>query len=293
MKKSLAHLSKQRQRELQEIVQHILSKLPDTQMIILYGSYARGDYVEYDEREEFGVRTFFMSDYDILVATNNVGYMSTSIILSNIEAKQAARSCRRTPIQFIHDDIAKLNKDLSDGRYFYTEVKRDGIMLYNSGNFKLERRRKLRFNEIKAQAQEYYEEKLKEARFFFDDALTNSEKGRYKRASFHLHQATENAFKAVRLAYTLDSGKNHDLAKLLGLIKGYAPEEYFKLFPRQTKEEKRLFELLRVAYIEARYNPDFVVTKEDIDILMPIIEQLLELTKQLCEERIKEYDGMQ
>lgn len=45
--------------------------------------------------------------------------------------------------------------------------------------------------------------------------------------------------------------------------------ELAKVFLRDTPEEKRLFELLRSAYVEARYTDDFVVTKEDIDALMP------------------------
>ena len=38
-------------------------------MIILYGSYARNTYVDCDRRRDYGVTTFFMSDYDILIVT--------------------------------------------------------------------------------------------------------------------------------------------------------------------------------------------------------------------------------
>lgn len=38
-------------------------------MVILYGSYARNTHVDYDQRIEFGVPTYFMSDYDILILT--------------------------------------------------------------------------------------------------------------------------------------------------------------------------------------------------------------------------------
>ena len=38
-------------------------------MIILYGSYAKNKYVDYDQRVEFGVPTYYMSDYDILILT--------------------------------------------------------------------------------------------------------------------------------------------------------------------------------------------------------------------------------
>jgi hypothetical protein len=40
------------------------------------------------------------------------------------------------------------------------------------------------------------------------------------------------------------------------------------VFPRDTAEEKRLSTLLKDAYVEARYNPDFLVTKKDVDTLL-------------------------
>lgn len=70
MKKSLSHLPKEKQVDLRLIAQYVVEALGDQcEMVILYGSYARGDYVEYDQRIEFGVPTYFMSDFDILVIT--------------------------------------------------------------------------------------------------------------------------------------------------------------------------------------------------------------------------------
>lgn len=50
MKQSIAYLPKRKQSDLLYLVKVILKKIPQTQMIILYGSYATGKYVEYDER---------------------------------------------------------------------------------------------------------------------------------------------------------------------------------------------------------------------------------------------------
>ncbi len=62
-----------------------------------------------------------------------------------------------------------------------------------------------------------------------------------------------------------------------------------KIFPRHTAEEKRLFNLLKNTYVEARYNADFRLTKEDIDALIPKVELLRDTTKAICEKKIKEY----
>ncbi|MCP9613123.1 HEPN domain-containing protein [Coprobacter tertius] len=288
MKTSTSRLPEYARKDLQQIVSLVLENLPRCEMIILYGSYARGTYVEYDERDEFGILTSFMSDYDILVVTSKSDVKEAGQILDAVDQMYYKRPDHQVPIQFINDDIEKLNSDLSEGRYFYTDVKKEGIMLYDSGNYKLERARKLDFEEIRQQAQEYFNEKYEEALFFLEDVEVNYNKRRYKRASFYLHQACENLFYTLRLVHTLKNSKQHNLSKLLGATHKYS-DELRKIFPRNTKEEKRLFELLRLAYVEARYNPKFVVTKEDIDAILPKVERLRDVVSEVCKSQIETY----
>lgn len=179
MKKSIAYLPKRKQDDIHYLVKSVLEQLPQTQMIILYGSYATGKYVEYDERTEFGIRTTYMSDYDILVVTHGIKDRDAGQKLDAVEFKYYTDPDFQTPVQFINDDIKKLNKDLSEGRYFYTQLKKEGILLYNNEKFKLARRRKLHYGEIKKQAEEYYNEKYVKANEFLIDA-NNS----YNRASY-------------------------------------------------------------------------------------------------------------
>ena len=266
-------------------------KVPHCEMIILYRSYARGTFVEYDERDEFGILTSFMSDYDLLVVTSNMDVQEVGHLLNTVDDKYYKRPDYQVPIQFINDDIEKLNSDLSERRYFYTGIKKQGIMLYDSGNYKLERARKLNFEEIREQAQEYFDEKFNYANDFLSGAKYYYGLEKYKMASFHLHQTCENYFYTLRLVHTLKNSKQHNLSKLLGSTHKYSPELQ-KIFPRNTKEEKRLFELLRLAYVEARYNSKFVVTKEDIDALFPKIERLRDITKQICQSQIETYRQM-
>lgn len=291
MKKSIAYLPKQKQEDLYYLVEQIKKKIPETTMIILYGSYARGSYVAYDERVEFGISTTFMSDYDILVVTDGIFSKDVDHKLSCIDDAYYKHPDSQTPVEFICDDIEKLNKDLSEGRYFYTEVKRDGIMLYDSGKHKLTRRRKLHYDEIQQQAKEYYEEKYQRAERFFETAQFHYSKGWYKESSFMLHQTCENLFVATHLTFTLRNKKAHNLAKLLDSVRKFSPA-FRVVFPNKTIEENRLFSLLKAAYVEARYNPNFVVTKEDLDSLTPTIGLLFDLVKRICEERIRKYAEM-
>ncbi len=294
MKKSIAYLPKQKQEELNFLVDLIKKRIPHAEMIILYGSYARNKYVDYDEKFEFGKLQFYVSDYDILVVSSGVSDSSVGKVLDNIEAiyyKQAKDPDRQPPIQFINDDIKKLNKDLSEGRYFYTQVKEEGVILYDSGKFKLARKRKLHYDEIKQQAEEYFEDKFKKANEFYHTAKLVCNEKYYQLASFQLHQACENYYYAIRLVYTQENNKQHNLSKLSGSVKKYS-DEFIKVFPQDTAEEKRLFNLIKAAYVEGRYNPDFLVTKEDIEALVPKVEMLRDIAKRICEERIKEYGEM-
>ena len=297
MKKSITYLPSTNQRDLHFIVEAVLQRLKQTEMIILFGSYARNDYVVYDEKYEFGKIQFYVSDYDILVVTSGVSDGGAIRSLSNVEDlyyDRAKDPDRQPPVQFISEDMKKLNKYLNEGRYFYTQIKQEGVVLYDSGKHKLARRRKLSFKEIKQQAQEYFDDKFKTANVFLEMAkfsYTKDNSEYYKNASFQLHQACENLIYAIRLVNTLENPKQHNLTKLLNSVKKYS-NEFIKVFPQDTPEEKRLFELIKAAYVNGRYDPDFVVTKEDIDALVPKVELLRDITKRICEEKIGEYGEM-
>ncbi|WP_288735490.1 HEPN domain-containing protein [uncultured Parabacteroides sp.] len=291
MKDSIAYLPKDKQEDLNFLVNEIQKRLPQTEFIILYGSYARGNYVRRSIRiEDGGIPTVKISDYDIYVITSGINSKKAETVLDNVEDIFFAGKDfdRDTPVQFINDDIKIVNKYLEEGRYFYTQIKQEGIVLYNSGKYKLARRRKLNYAEIKEQAQEYFDEKLNEANEFLVDTINAFNRGNYKRASFYLHQACENYYYAIRLTYTLRNNKQHNLSKLSSSVRSYS-EDLKTVFPQDTLEEKRLFTLLKAAYVDARYNPHFVVTKEDIDQLTPKVELLRDITKRICESKIKKY----
>lgn len=295
MKKSIAFLPKENREDLKYLVSLILEKIPVCEMIILFGSYARGTFVRYDERVEFGIPTTFRSDYDILVIDQSWAYDKMDDRLARVQKAFGKRGDHRyqVPVQFIHDSVKKVNKDLEEGRYFYTEVKRDGIVLYNSGNIRLARRRKLKFDEIKKQAEEYYKEKYEYAEEFYDGAQHFYKKGSYKMAAFMLHQACEKFFNAISLTFTQKSDKEHNLGELFKAVRGYVPELYI-VFPvdNNSNEDKRLFKILIRAYIEARYNPDFEVSKEDLEALMLKVEKFGVVTREVCERRIQEFGEM-
>lgn len=287
MKKSISYLPSYAQDTLKKIKQRVLQVVPQCEMIILFGSYARGNFVPYDEREEFGIRTSFMSDYDILLVTSHIDLRLVSSRLDEVEKEYSKRD-NDVPIQFITEDITKFQEDIRMGRYFFTEIKSYGVLLYDSRKYELPRRKKLNFGEILKDAEFYFEEKSKRADMFHYLAMCALEKKDYKMASFQLHQAAENYLYAIRLTFTLKNSKQHNLQKLWRECRGHA-DDLKGWFNLRDKEEKRLFELLKAAYVEGRYNPNFLVTHRDINFINPKIETLKEITYRVCTERLDWY----
>ena len=286
MKKSPVHLPKNKQDELKRIVSVIRDQCDDVEMIILFGSYARGDY-----KEEADLRpdrkSGHKSDYDILVVTKD---KSTAINIGFWQAvtKECDCSGLSTHVRLIAHDIQELNIKLAEGQYFYTDVRKEGCLLHDSDNFELARKRELKPEEEKRIAQDYFDHWIKKAKSFFIDFNNAYGREDYTQAAFHLHQATESSYKTILLVFSNYNPNEH----LLGLLSSMAAEYDTALkgiFPRKTKQEQDRFELLDSAYIGARYDPDYRISKEDLEYLSARVKLLLDLTERICKAKIESF----
>ena len=293
MKKSIKYLPKKKQQDLNELIEIILNTVLDCEMIILYGSYARNDYVDYDQRTEYGVKTYYMSDYDILILTEKkLGSGERTTYAKMIKQYYNHKSIEfHTRPQFINESVEEFNSQVEKSQYFYTDIVKQGIMLYNSGKYKIARAHKLNYSEIREIAQEYFGDVFSRANSFLRSARHDIDDQDLKMAAFHLHQAAENYLRAVPLVYILYGYKEHDLKFLQDKAKTHHLD-ICKAFPLLCKEDERLFKLLQDSYVQARYNKDFVVTMEDINVLITHVEHLRDLTKQICENKLAEYSRL-
>ena len=292
MKRSTRFLPPRKRQDLQQLTALILEQVKQVEMIVLFGSYTKNKYVDYDQRIEFGTPTYYMSDYDIVILTRKpIGAVEYSLY-EKIKDRFFENKNRpfHTHPQFINYGIEDFNYALTKAHYFETEIKRDGVVLFDSGAYKLARRRKLDYTEIRDRAQKYFDDKFGKANNFLEDTLFNFKKNEYVHSSFHLHQSAENLLRVIPMVFILYGHKSHDFSELMNAAKKHTTE-IFSAFPRDTEEEKRLFDLLQRAYIESRYNPDFEIVKADIDALLPKVEQLRDIVERVCRERIAYYDS--
>jgi predicted nucleotidyltransferase len=290
MKSTLPHLPTSKQQELQAIVSTILQNCPDIEKIILFGSYARGDYKEKKDLAE-DRKSGHVSDYDILVVTRDAITALNTNLWHEIGEKCRNLKLSADPRILTHD-IEELNNKLSVGQYFYSDIKKEGIVIFNAGNFDFADRRKLSDEEIKKFRTEYFEHWLGRARGFLktyefnlSNAIDDEENLFTSLAAFNLHQAAEHAYKTLLLVFTLYNPNEHFLANLGKECEQYFPE-LRDLFSRETEAEKDRFKLLEYAYIGGRYDPKYRISKEDLEILAKDVKELLEITKRVCEKRI-------
>jgi len=137
MKRTLEHLPQHKQSELMLITDKI-RELASPEMLILYGSYARGDYKEQKDLAP-DRKSGHVSDYDILVVTGEKKTAGDTGLWHNI-TKQCNNLKLSTHTRIIAHDIQFLNIQLAEGHYFFTDIREEGVMLYDTSRFKLARK---------------------------------------------------------------------------------------------------------------------------------------------------------
>lgn len=296
MKKSIKRLPKRTQEELAVLQELILSYIANVRMIILYGSYARGNYVIWDETtDERGITSYYQSDLDILVICDTGNATKAEIHAGAVLVPKYDERMRRkrhpAPPSIIVETPATINRAIRRKHYFYYEIIKDGILLYDDGTFKIGKPEKLPYREIKEYAEQEYAECFPMAECFLDSGHTAYEKGHYKYGSFELHQACERFYKTFTLVYDGTRPKSHEL-KVLGRKVRSRSRGFANVFPTNTPEEKVGFDKLCRAYIEARYNRLFTVDKEQYEYMLARAEVLREVTVRECAARMAYYDEM-
>ncbi|GAF86382.1 unnamed protein product, partial [marine sediment metagenome] len=242
MKKSLAHLPVLKQDELELIAMQIRSLCEDVHMVILFGSYARGDWKDGPHEQGRGRLIIHKkSDYDILVLVANE-YTARDLSLWDKIKDRVVQCNVSTQIRMIARDVDFVNFSLSQGQYFFTEICEQGIILYDSGRFKLQRRRKLKSGEEKQIAQGTLDDIFEKAKDFYGQYEHAFGKEKYLIAAFELNQAVEHSYKTVLLMFGGECPQEHHLDVLGDLAVDYCPE-LAGILPRASDEEKELFEL--------------------------------------------------
>lgn len=295
---SLDHLPEHKRRELEFVVKVLFDTFDDavkTKLspkrksgqilkVILFGSMARGDWI--DDK-----LSGYKSDFDLLVVVNS----HTFTDLHEYWHPADERFVREftvthnidTPVNFIVHDLADVNDQLARGRPFFSDIARDGIMLYEAPGHPLARPKALTPDEVAAEARGYYEQWAANADNLLDLANGALAKGYAKQAAFLLHQTTESLYHCVLLVLTLYSPKSHRITMLRSQAE--ALDDRLKaIWPSDSKLHRQAFDRLRRAYVEARYSAEYSVSDEELAWLVERVTRLQEIVGTICHDRLNQ-----
>lgn len=292
----ISHLPQRKQRELARVLKIVFeefetaqrTKLSEKQRagkilkVILFGSYARGDWVE--DR-----KSGYRSDYDILVVVNLKGVAEGNELWFDVSdhflREMTITKTIETPVNVIVHTLQDVNIQLSKGRPFFIDIVRDGKVLYGKDGHPFTEPKPLTDEEATAEAKAYYQRWFELSQQALVVAELALEKDIWRHGAFMLHQATEEAYHCVLLVLSLYSPKSHRLKSLRSAAEGIEPR-LIAAWPRDTKFARRSFERLDWAYVGARYSPHYEITTEELAWVTERVRLLQLLVKAICEERL-------
>ncbi len=178
-----------------------------------------------------------------------------------------------------------MNDGLSQGRYFFMDIAREGIALYQSHESDLSEPRPRTPAEALVLAMEYFEEWLPSGHRKMELAREAMARTYLKDAAFLLHQAAESYYHCVLLVCTFYTPHVHNL----GFLRTQAERIDIRLvdaWPRDTKRERAMFEKLKAAYIKARYSKHYRINEDELTWLGAQVEALGRAVEAICAERI-------
>ena len=299
MKTDLDHLPPQKRRELERVVQLIFEEFEDAfalakhdwkkagriLKVILYGSYARGTWVD-----EPHTAKGYQSDFDLLIIVNDKRLTDRVKYWAKLDERlmreYGVTGTLHTPVNIIVHTLQEVNDGLAHGRYFFMDVKQDGVALYQFDDTELHTPKPKTPEHALAMAQEYFEEWLPSGQQSLETARFTIDKGWNKKAAFNLHQATEALYHCVLLVCTFYTPHVHNLGFLRTQAERIDPRLTY-VWPRESKRDRARFEKLKEAYVKARYSKHYRITKEELEWLGEQVEELGRVVHKVCSERLE------
>jgi len=302
MRTDLDHLPANKRRELEHVVQILFEEFDDATnsattkkkrgrilKVILYGSYARGGWVD-----EPHTAKGYQSDFDLLIIVDQKALTDRVLYWAKADERLirelSITKSLHTPVNFIVHTLQEVNDGLAHGRYFFMDVARDGIALYEADDTELHTPKPKTPPEALLMAKEYFDEWFPSAAGLVDTSRYVRSQGRYKEAAFDLHQATERLYHCVLLVTTFYTPHVHNL----GFLRTQAERLDRRLqgiWPMASRKDRAMFEKLKDAYVKARYSKHYRISDEELAWLSARVEELGQVVHVICQEKIAYFEA--
>lgn len=248
--------------------------------IILFGSYAREDWVDEPENG-------YQSDFDLLVIVNHDDLTDIAHYWYVAEDRILRDAAIARPVNIIVHSLDEVNQSLKRGEYFWVDIARDGIILYELPCHPLATPMPLTQADAYQMAQAYFGEWLRKIDSSIKGAQFYISEQEFKDAAFTLHQATERAYICFLLVRTLYFPRSHNIKFLRSLAEDSEPR-LIEAWPRDRRIDRRRFQLLKRAYVEARYSTAYEITVEELNAILDCVRALRDIVEQVSRERLEE-----
>lgn len=279
MKTSLDHLPARKQAELRAITEVIRAGAP-VGVLVLFGSHARGDWVDDPGGPDGG----YFSDYDLLAIVQSRAVADDAMLWAALE-KQARELSPRSAVSLIVHDLKHVNGEIRAGSYFFGDIVREGIALFDARTFTLATPKEANATERLERAERNFAYWFESAQGFLKMFALGVEEGLNNQSAFILHQVAERLYTAVAMVFTGYKRKQHDLKKLDAEVAPLHPD-LGGVLPRSTPEDAHLWDLLRRAYIDARYVRSYRITPEELAALGERVRAFAAVVERVCHEKI-------
>lgn len=246
--------------------------------IILFGSYARNDWVDEPENG-------YQSDFDLLVVVNHDHLTDIAHYWYVAEDRILRDAAIARPVNIIVHSLAEVNQSLKRGEYFWVDIARDGIILYELPCHPLATPMPLTPVDAYQMAHAYFQEWLKKIDSGIKLSKFAIEENEHRDAAFLLHQTTERGYICFLLVRTLYFPRSHNIKFLRSLAEDSEPR-LIDAWPREHRLDRRRFQLLKRAYVEARYSTAYEITVEELNAILRSVRQLRDIVEQVSRERI-------
>jgi predicted nucleotidyltransferase/HEPN domain-containing protein len=302
MRSSLDQLPDRYRRELERVLEIIFEEFEDAfkistsprkkkgriLKIVLFGSFARGDFV--DERLKW---RGYRSDYDLLIIVNHkelTDLGSWSFVEDRLSQEAATQKRLRREANLIVHTWEEVTEALAKGQFFFADVVKDGIVLYDADKREFPPARPLTRRAAFAAAGEHYQEWFASALQFLSISKDCLERGWLKKSAFLLHQSVESAYHCTLTVLTNYTPNSHSIRELRSKAEDQ-DRRLIEAWPRATKRERTNYNKLVEAYVKARYSKHFKITKEELDWLIGCTSVLNEKVEQVCKQRLSFLSG--
>uniref|UniRef100_UPI000B35FE32 nucleotidyltransferase and HEPN domain-containing protein n=1 Tax=Rhizobium sullae TaxID=50338 RepID=UPI000B35FE32 len=249
--------------------------------ILLFGSYCRGTWVD-----EPHTMKGYRSDYDILVIVNSKQLAEPQYWEKATDRLMWDKQVK-TPVGLIVHGAREVNNFLADGQYFFVDILREGIVLYELDDRPLAEPKPRSKAEAYRIAKEHFESRASAFVRFLDASGYLSQKGGLKEAAFLLHQSIEQAYATLLLVLTNYSPPSHNLKFLRSLAEDQ-DRRLIEAWPRDQHRYTAWYNILNESYVKARYSKHFEITEEALGWLLERTEHLHQIVAAICQERLAE-----